>query len=295
MNTDLKQKYLVYKITNRVNGRFYIGITMQPLKKRMAGHRNTIKRSGLMSKITRAMKNFGYEAFTIEAIDTAFGIDEANEKEIYYIRTLKPHYNLTLGGDGMKGFNRPKSVEHRQKLSKASKESWKSPSHRLLVTLARSNGQKQKGPIKHKESFRQGTKAYWTIKKIRHRTLINKILNSRIYRIQNNKGEVFEVTDIDSFCLKHRLLKSTLQRTAPGMPNHGRSYKGFSLLEIPIRRFASIGDVSRHLNIGRVAAAKMRINNPKMFVETVSWMKDCGLIHKDTQALPDFLAATGRR
>ena len=84
---------IVYKLTNKINGKFYIGITTGDMKQRLRTHK---QKSGVY--LTSAMKKYGKENFIIEQIDTAKTNKELDEKEIYYISKLNPHYNLTNGG-----------------------------------------------------------------------------------------------------------------------------------------------------------------------------------------------------
>ncbi len=84
---------IVYKLTNTINKQFYIGITTGDIKQRLRNHK---QKSGIY--LQNAMKKYGKENFIIEQIDTAKTEDELDRKEIHYIKTLKPHYNLTEGG-----------------------------------------------------------------------------------------------------------------------------------------------------------------------------------------------------
>ena len=96
---------IVYKITNLIshikqpNDKFYIGITIQELKKRFEHHCKQGKRH-----ITNAIKKYGKNNFSVEIIDKANSITELKNKEIDYIKKLKPYYNKTLGGDCVFGY-----------------------------------------------------------------------------------------------------------------------------------------------------------------------------------------------
>ena len=89
---------IVYKITNKINNKFYIGITSKSLEHRFNGH---IKQPRFY--LGEAIKKYGKENFVIEQIDTAKTFNKLKEKEQYYITKLKPEYNLTHGGDGTVG------------------------------------------------------------------------------------------------------------------------------------------------------------------------------------------------
>lgn len=90
---------IIYKITNKINGKVYIGQTIQPLKKRWNLHCS--KNSGCPA-LNNAFKKYGKENFTIEQIDHAHSRDELDNKEIFWIdfySSLVPNgYNLHTGG-----------------------------------------------------------------------------------------------------------------------------------------------------------------------------------------------------
>ena len=87
------QLMFVYKITNNINNKFYIGKFSRDIS-----NFSTYWGSGKIIK--RAILKYGLENFTKEIIDT---ISELNEKEIYWIGYTNATiigYNLTKGGDG---------------------------------------------------------------------------------------------------------------------------------------------------------------------------------------------------
>jgi group I intron endonuclease len=108
---------IIYKITNRINGKVYIGQTTVKLKDRWHGH--CCKRSNC-NHLRNAIQKYGKKAFTIEVIDTANSIDELNKKEQHWISQLDSNnplkgYNLLTGGSG--GFKH--SELSKKKMSKS--------------------------------------------------------------------------------------------------------------------------------------------------------------------------------
>lgn len=91
---------LIYKITNNINGKSYIGQTQLSLKKRWDEH---IRASKIYDyKFYRAIRKYGIECFSQEIIEEVPN-KLLNEREIYWIAfydTYKNGYNSTLGGDG---------------------------------------------------------------------------------------------------------------------------------------------------------------------------------------------------
>lgn len=62
---------VIYKITNLLNGKCYIGQAVGSLKNRMYHHKS--KGSGC-DAISNAIQKYGWDNFTYEVIDTAFKI-----------------------------------------------------------------------------------------------------------------------------------------------------------------------------------------------------------------------------
>ena len=98
----------IYKITNTINGKSYIGQTIQNVKERFYQHCAT-KCSKAVSNmaIHIAIKKYGKSNFTVEVIEE---IDSANlnDRERYWIKYYNSYnngYNSTKGGqDGCKPF-----------------------------------------------------------------------------------------------------------------------------------------------------------------------------------------------
>lgn len=108
----------VYKITNKVTNKIYIGITNQGSGARYRHHwyESRIREP---SPIHRSMAKYGEDNFTLEIIDFADTYDELKEKEKYWIKQYNSTdksigYNLTEGGDGT--FGRKHSEETKEKI-----------------------------------------------------------------------------------------------------------------------------------------------------------------------------------
>ena len=101
----------IYKITNLVNGKVYVGQTWQTLQARFTQH---ISQKACV-KLGRAIDKYGRENFTIEKLADAFTQLEADVLEIHFIAKLDAitsGYNLK--GGGSRGRH---DVEARQKIS----------------------------------------------------------------------------------------------------------------------------------------------------------------------------------
>lgn len=91
-------KGFIYKITNKVNGKSYIGQTRYTVEFRWRQHQH--KRDNVY--FHNAIHKYGIENFTVEILEEC-DYKDLNSREIFYIAkydTFKNGYNLTLGGDG---------------------------------------------------------------------------------------------------------------------------------------------------------------------------------------------------
>lgn len=91
---------IIYKITNTINGKIYIGQTHQSLIRRFYTHCN---RTNGCTILGPAIKKYGKENFKIEEIDRAETTEELNTKEVYWIefynaRCKAVGYNVAKGG-----------------------------------------------------------------------------------------------------------------------------------------------------------------------------------------------------
>lgn len=93
----------IYKITNKINGKVYIGQTSKTIEERWKRHIIDTKRKDRKnSAIQNAILKYGKENFSIEEIEKC-DISELNNREIYWIAfydSFHNGYNCTLGGDG---------------------------------------------------------------------------------------------------------------------------------------------------------------------------------------------------
>ena len=93
----------IYKISNDINNKVYIGQTIKTIQKRQQQHINDAQLNEKKSfHLYNAINKYGVEHFKIEQIEECS--DELlNEREIYqisYYDSYRNGYNMTLGGEG---------------------------------------------------------------------------------------------------------------------------------------------------------------------------------------------------
>jgi group I intron endonuclease len=93
---------IVYRFTNLINGKVYIGQSVKPLKRRMELHSWSV-RKGRKQAVHCAIEKYGWDNFRIETIYAAKSIPELNAMETFFILIHQSHlpangYNRNLGG-----------------------------------------------------------------------------------------------------------------------------------------------------------------------------------------------------
>lgn len=128
------QSGTIYKITNLINNKIYIGKTTRDIKRRFIEHKLKAK-SGLDYHLSRAIRKYGDKNFIIETIQVFCctsesllnrKLDEAEKKYINLFNSKINGYNMTDGGDG--GFGHIITEETRKRLSEA-KRGEKNPNY----------------------------------------------------------------------------------------------------------------------------------------------------------------------
>ena len=165
----------VYKITNTVNNKSYIGISIHEpekdrIQKHLSGHGNRI--------IANAVKKYGRDAFTYEVLEENVFDEFLPELEVAYIanyNTVAPNgYNLTSGGEvaktlsaetrrkiGEAGKGRNHSIEARRKMSKARKGKTLSAEHRSKISEALKGKTRSEEHCRKLSEARKGEKHYF--------------------------------------------------------------------------------------------------------------------------------------
>lgn len=151
-NDDIVENstYSIYKITNTINNKSYIGLS-KDVSKRWKKHlysSESKKTSAYDSVFYKALRKYDSSSWTLEIIDSARTLEEAKTLEKLYITKYntwsgnQTGYNSTLGGEGSKHIW---TIEQRKNASKAAKkrEEEYSPEMREHLSKTRSKNMRK--------------------------------------------------------------------------------------------------------------------------------------------------------
>ena len=115
--------FYIYLVTNKVNGKVYVGKTSRSVAERWENHVKA-SRSKRAGYFWRAIRRHGRDAFSVDCIAQTEHEKHANWLESLYIGVSKSYlpeigYNSTMGGDGVP-LTSAARLAHREKM--ASKE-----------------------------------------------------------------------------------------------------------------------------------------------------------------------------
>lgn len=94
----------IYKITNKINSKSYIGLTINSCEVRWKQHKADAKYNRYNFPLHKAINKYGIDNFSVEVIATENDINKLCELEISFINlcdSINNGYNLMPGGQGV--------------------------------------------------------------------------------------------------------------------------------------------------------------------------------------------------
>ncbi|MCC8068712.1 MAG: GIY-YIG nuclease family protein [Ruminococcus sp.] len=103
----MDEYYKIYKYTNSLNGKVYIGQTKNSLARRADNGRGYDRCPAFYN----AIQKYGFDNFTVEILADNLTLEKANELEEYYIAQYdstnrEKGYNLRVGGNNSEALNK---------------------------------------------------------------------------------------------------------------------------------------------------------------------------------------------
>ncbi len=113
---------IAYLLTNKINGKKYVGVTTMTLRRRWSSQRSeALGRSNRV--LCKALRKYGWKSFDLAEIAVPLSADNLGILESILVKQYGSRtpfgYNMTDGGDGTPG--RRHSDEAKKKISAASK------------------------------------------------------------------------------------------------------------------------------------------------------------------------------
>jgi group I intron endonuclease len=177
--------YNIYKITNLINNKIYIGYT-DNFEERLKEHKVATKHYDFA--LYKAIRKYGWNNFNCEIIYQSWDkLFCKNEMEKHFINEYQSHitnkkgYNMTFGGEGNTG---PKTKEHSIKIGLANKGK------------------------KRNEEF--------------SKNLSDK--KSKKWLITNKNGKSFEVKNLYQFCKDNKLSAGAMCGVSKGKTTHHKGW-----------------------------------------------------------------------
>ena len=96
----MSEKGYIYKITNQINKKEYIGCTIYPLKRRFEAHAFRCIKTDSNTKFCNSIRKYGIENFEKEILETFNTEEKMNEAEKRCVVLGEGSYNIRPGGYG---------------------------------------------------------------------------------------------------------------------------------------------------------------------------------------------------
>ena len=198
----------IYRITNALNGKQYIGYTKKSIKRRFREH-VCAARNLSAYQLHQAIRKHGEENFSIELLENVTE-ETSTIREQFWIEecgTFKNGYNMTLGGDGTYGVKKDNSGSKNPMFGR--KQS------------AESNEKNRQSNLEYVRKFGSRKQSLETRQKISEG-------NSKKWVLVDPAGNQFEVTNLWQYCKENNLNASHLSAVASGKLKQHKGYKCYA-------------------------------------------------------------------
>ena len=231
------------------HNRAYIGYTLNIEKRKQSHKRHSFNKNSREYHYAfhRAIRKYGWSNIEWQILENNIIENKLSNREIYYIATYNTYnngYNETLGGDGWLGkthsdeskkkisiSKKGKSChtpESRAKISAAIKGRICTEEHKKKVSLSKMGN---KNPMSNPEyrkrvsEAHKGKKLSQDHKDNISKTLKNKNVNAKKYKIITPDGDEKIIFNLSEYCRQNNLNPSHMSSVASGNRKHYKQYK----------------------------------------------------------------------
>jgi group I intron endonuclease len=249
----------IYRITNTINGKIYVGLDSKPVAKqtRWKSHLSSAKKPGKYTMVIhRAMRKYGSDNFQYEILEectSAGELKKAEKRWIAQFRSNDPRfgYNRTVGGEQNYWSNLTDS--EKEKHSKARRARMKD-GYGPDIDARLKAGKAALPPEILAEKYRKAGEA--TARSM-----------SKTYEVIDQNGNRYRIQNLRKFCRENDLIPQNMRAVIRGKQRHHRGWQCFEIDE-------NDQTVPVSLKVTRVQTKEWVFEIPSGEVITVSNLKD---------------------
>lgn len=216
--------YSIYKITNIINNKVYIGFTSKSINNRFNTHIGRI--TNPKTALHYAMAKYGINNFIIEAIYQSLDKEHTkNVMEGYFIIESQSHvdngygYNMSYGGDGV--VNPCKLTRHKQgSANRGKKRGPRSVATKKLIGLANSKKTRTQAEKDHLRKINTGKK----------QSAITKLKHSKEWLVISPNGAQQRLHNLTQFCRDNNLNQGAMAALGRGTSTY--PHKGWCCVRL---------------------------------------------------------------
>ncbi len=240
---------IVYRVTNRVNGKVYIGRTALTASDRWHRHVSAARIGKGSPYLGAAIRKHGIDVFVVEPLYEAKTSNELSKMETFFIILHQSYlrengYNLTLGGEaGLLGFKH--SEETKQKIA-AGRQGVDHPMYgrHQSEKTRRAISEHTQGTDNHffgkqhtlESRRRMGARGEDHVNFGKHLSAVTcqriRDANSRVYVLQSPLGETVTISNLKAFCKEQGLSAPHMNQVFHGKRN---VHKGWTRVTQEVR------------------------------------------------------------
>lgn len=217
---------IIYKATNKINSKCYVGQTVKDLSVRKKKHLYASKQYKYC--FYNAINKYGFDNFEWEVLCDCESGEEMDEMEFHYIKQYHSYktengYNMSLGGEGGDNYT---YNPNKEKIIQNIKNNWKINGHpwtgRKHTEESKEKMSKSHKGLKHSEDTKE------KFSEIRKNMVGEKNALSKKWKIIFPDGKEKIITSLRNFCNTFEKIKldfAAMHRTANGKQKLHKGYR----------------------------------------------------------------------